>query len=56
MFCVFSDDMTFKVDGQTLGVLSPPAGGYGNLPAFTEILDVPWKQGTKLAPFDKEVN
>lgn len=48
------DDMTFKVDGQTLGVLSPPPGGYRNLPTFTGSHDIPWGQGTKLAPFDKE--
>ncbi|XP_069688093.1 beta-1,3-glucan-binding protein-like [Periplaneta americana] len=48
------DDMTFKVDGQTIGVLSPPPGGYRNLPAFSGSSDIPWGRGTKLAPFDKE--
>jgi hypothetical protein len=48
--------MTFKVDGQTIAVLSPPPGGYGYLSAFTGRQDNPWGGGTKLAPFDREVN
>jgi len=47
--------MTFRVDGQVIAVLSPPPGGYRNLPAFSGSRDDPWGRGTKLAPFDKEV-
>jgi hypothetical protein len=53
---VFADEMVFKVDGQTLGVLKPPPGGYRNLQTFAGSHDTPWGQGTDLAPFDREVN
>ena len=49
-------DLTFKVDGQVIGVISPPPGGFYNLPFFTGTRDVPWARGSKLAPFDKEVS
>ncbi|KAF2887969.1 hypothetical protein ILUMI_18204 [Ignelater luminosus] len=46
------DNISFKVDGQTIGSVTPPQGGFwqlgnrghGNI----------WGSGSKLAPFDKE--
>lgn len=54
LLCVVGD-MTFKVDGQTVGVLVPPPGGYRYLSAFAGSQDNPWGRGSKLAPFDREV-
>ncbi|KAJ9575890.1 hypothetical protein L9F63_007202, partial [Diploptera punctata] len=47
-------DLSFRVDGQIIGVISPPPGGFYNLPFFSKTRDVPWARGSKLAPFDKE--
>ncbi|PSN52726.1 hypothetical protein C0J52_06148 [Blattella germanica] len=47
-------DVTFKVDGKVIGVISPPPGGFYNLPFFTGT-KTPWGRGSKLAPFDSGI-
>ncbi|XP_046646573.1 beta-1,3-glucan-binding protein-like [Daphnia pulicaria] len=46
-----STGITFKVDGQVIGSVSPPAGGFWELSGLTGTN--PWASGTKMAPFDK---
>lgn len=47
-----STGITFKVDGQVVGSVSPPAGGFWQLSGLTGTN--PWAAGTKMAPFDKK--
>lgn len=48
-----STGITFKVDGQVIGSVSPPAGGFWEFSGLTGTN--PWAAGTKMAPFDKRV-
>lgn len=45
--------IAFKVDGQTVGSLSPPAGGFWELSGLTGAN--PWTGGTRMAPFDQKI-
>ena len=49
-----SDNITFLLDGQAIGTVSPPAGGFWQYGGFngTNI----WANGTKMAPFDQPVS
>jgi beta-glucanase (GH16 family) len=46
--------ISFLIDGQVIGSISPPAGGFWKLggSSGTNI----WANGTIMAPFDKRVN
>ena len=50
----FPTGITFKVDGQVIGSVSPPTGGFWQLSGLTG--SNPWASGTKMAPFDKNVS
>lgn len=49
-----SDTLAFSVDGVELGVARPEEHG-GLLRGEDNYGDDPWSQGSKIAPFDKEV-
>jgi len=54
-----ADHLKFAVDGQEIGRVDPPEGGFWQLGEFesrTGNVDNPWVDGTKMAPFDKEVS
>jgi hypothetical protein len=51
--------LQFAVDGEEIGKITPPEGGFwefGKYSSSTGTVDNPWKYGTKMAPFDKEVS
>ncbi|XP_068081124.1 beta-1,3-glucan-binding protein 1 [Anabrus simplex] len=48
------DDITFTVDGRDIGRVTPPAGGFSKLSQFSRFQNIPWSQGSKMAPFDEE--
>ena len=50
----FPTGITFKVDGQVTGSVSPQTGGFWQLSGLTG--SNPWASGTKMAPFDKNVS
>lgn len=45
--------ITFKVDGEIIGSLSPPEGGLAALSGFHG--KNPWESGSRMAPFDQKV-
>lgn len=49
-----STGITFKVDGQVVGSMSPPAGGFWQLSGLSGTN--PWATGSRMAPFDKNVH
>lgn len=49
------DNITFLVDGDISGNISPPEGGFWELGKFEEMgYSNPWIRSTKMAPFDQE--
>ncbi|XP_045463336.1 beta-1,3-glucan-binding protein-like [Harmonia axyridis] len=49
------DNITFKIDNQTIGTASPPEGGFWEMGDFSNTNMVnPWRGGSKMAPFDQE--
>ncbi|KAK9891860.1 hypothetical protein WA026_017348 [Henosepilachna vigintioctopunctata] len=49
------NNITFKIDDDITGVLSPPKGGFWELGKFQKSgLVNPWKSGSRMAPFDQE--
>jgi hypothetical protein len=51
--------LQFAVDGEEIGKVTPPEGGFweaGMFNSSTGTIDNPWIHGTKMAPFDKEVS
>ncbi|KAI9558646.1 hypothetical protein GHT06_015435 [Daphnia sinensis] len=48
----FPTGITFKMDGETVGSLSPPAGGFWELSGLTGAN--PWSGCTRMAPFDQK--
>ena len=45
--------ITFKVDGEVIGSVSPPDGGFWEFSGLSG--DNPWASGTNMAPFDQRV-
>lgn len=53
------DFLKFAIDDEELGRITPPEGGFWDLAEFNSTIgtaDNPWKYGTKMAPFDKQVS
>lgn len=48
------DGIAFRVDGEDLGAVYPPEGGFWELGGFSSG-DNPWEDGSKMAPFDEKV-
>jgi hypothetical protein len=51
--------LQFAVDGEEIGKVTPPEGGFWELGMFNSSIgtgDNPWIYGSKMAPFDKEVS
>jgi len=49
-----ANGMTFYVDGQQIGQVNPPSGGFWQLEGFSG--NNIWASGSKMAPFDKPVS
>ena len=49
-----ANGMTFYVDGQQIGQVLPPSGGFWQLGGFSG--NNIWASGSKMAPFDKPVS
>ena len=49
-----ANGMTFYVDGQQIGQVNPPSGGFWQLGGFSG--NNIWASGSKMAPFDKPVS
>ncbi|XP_050515652.1 beta-1,3-glucan-binding protein-like [Diabrotica virgifera virgifera] len=49
------DYIKFSIDDKEVGTIVPPSGGFWQLADLTSTgLQNPWKNGTKMAPFDQE--
>lgn len=49
------ENITFSADGEVLGFVAPPDGGFWEMGGFANgSYDNPWSSGTKMAPFDQE--
>lgn len=48
------DGITFSVDGQDIGKVIPPPGGFSTLSQFSQLQNIPWSRGSNIAPFDQE--
>ncbi|XP_030761868.1 beta-1,3-glucan-binding protein-like [Sitophilus oryzae] len=47
--------ITFNVDGEEIGSVTPPSGGFWELGGFdSATTDNPWKGASNMAPFDQE--
>ena len=58
MYLIISDYIIFCIDNEEIGRVVPPEGGFWEIGQFNSSLgpvDNPWKNGSKMAPFDKEV-
>jgi len=49
-----ADGVRFFIDGELIGQVSPPEGGFWQLGGFNSKNDI-WSSGTKMAPFDRQV-
>ncbi|XP_066259306.1 beta-1,3-glucan-binding protein-like [Euwallacea similis] len=50
-----SQNITFYVDDEAIGVVNPPEGGFWELGAFNQTdVENPWKGGSYMAPFDQK--
>lgn len=50
-----TDYIKFTLDGSELGTVRPPANGFWEMGGFPSNFNNPWRFGTKMAPFDEEV-
>ncbi|XP_076250161.1 beta-1,3-glucan-binding protein-like [Rhynchophorus ferrugineus] len=49
------DNFTYSVDGEEVGSVSPPPGGFWEMGGFDNATtDNPWRGGSHMAPFDQE--
>ncbi|XP_030763973.1 beta-1,3-glucan-binding protein-like [Sitophilus oryzae] len=48
------ENITFLVDENSLGTVSPPSGGFFELGKFSSNATNPWVNGTIMAPFDQD--
>lgn len=54
---LFLDSITVHVDNEVYGRITPPVGGFAAEKDKLQLTAAErWKMGTKLAPFDQEVN
>jgi hypothetical protein len=56
---LLSGFLKFAIDDQEIGRITPAEGGFWEVGEFNSTIgtaDNPWKYGTQMAPFDKEVS